>query len=77
MENIMTEKANVIRYFSRSFYGKTNFYAVDKAYAIERLTGKKTLTAETFAAMEALGFVFEEVCDPEVKRPNMKLKFRI
>ena len=58
-------EGNVIRFFARDVYGVTKFYATDKAYEIETLSGQKTLTARTFSAMESLGFRFEEVLDPE------------
>lgn len=41
---------------SRSVYGNTLYYPVcDRAPAIQKLTGKKTLTHSDMAALEALG----------------------
>lgn len=41
---------------SRSVYGNTLYYPVcDRAPAIQKLTGKKTLTLSDMAALEALG----------------------
>ena len=41
---------------SRSVYGNTLYYPLgDPARAIQKLTGKKTLTPSDMAALEALG----------------------
>ena len=45
-----------IEIVSRSVYGNTLYYPVcDRAKAIQKLTGKKTLTLSDMAALEALG----------------------
>lgn len=41
---------------SRSVYGNTLYYPIcDRAKAVQKLTGKKTLTLSDMAALEALG----------------------
>ena len=55
-----------IEYYIREVYGIKNYYAVDKeiASAITKLTGKKTITISTMEALNALGFLFTQVINP-------------
>jgi hypothetical protein len=46
----------ILRIESRSVYGNTLYYPLgDPAKAIQKLTGKKTITPSDMAALEALG----------------------
>jgi hypothetical protein len=56
-----------IRFYVKEVWGKPMYYPVDFQPAIETLTGQKTLVARTFSALEALGFQFVEILNPERK----------
>ena len=55
-----------IQYFVRRTYGNPNCYIVDQSMgnAHNALTGRKTIINSDFIAYNALGFIFEEVKDP-------------
>lgn len=53
-----------IRFYRQNNYGNEQFYALDMADTISRLTGHKTLTDNDFRCLNELGFIFEEVLKP-------------
>ena len=58
----MTDAPNlVLTYRCKSVYGQTLYYPTGaKAAAVQRLTGRKTLTDSDVQALKELGFVFTE-----------------
>jgi len=53
-----------IMYFTRTVYGKVNIYVVGgEGEEIEKLTGKKTVTARDLGALVNLGHTVEQVDD--------------
>lgn len=61
-------EGKTIRYFRKNVYGNDLYYPVDCALEIEALTGKKTLVARTFEALERMGVKFEEVLESSIKK---------
>lgn len=57
----------IIAYYKKSVYGKTLLYAKDKsvAKALEKLTGRRTLTAQNLNALLMLGFELEQVLEED------------
>jgi hypothetical protein len=64
---------NTLHYYTRSVCGNFNAYLVDcpQAYAIRALTGRKILFGSDTRALEALGFEFVQVVDPEAVMPRV------
>jgi len=64
------ETKKEVEFYAKENYGTTMFYLVDKILLIniEALTGRKTLTARDFIALENLGFTFREVINPNRTR---------
>ena len=49
-----------IYYKEKTNYGTTHFYIVSEHKdAVQKLTGRKTITSEDADALQALGFVFQ------------------
>lgn len=55
----------LIRYYRQNNYGNEQFYAVDQAEAIGKLTGRKTLIDRDIEALKELGFEFKEILKSE------------
>lgn len=58
---------NTIEIYSKNVYGVNSFYAANlsQAAAIKKLTGQKTLTSESRAGLEMLGFKLVVVFEPQ------------
>lgn len=56
-----------INFFVKTNWGNDHFYIENEPFKtnVEALTGRKTLNAKDFTALENLGFTFEEVLNPE------------
>lgn len=61
---MITETSRKIRFYRQNNYGNEQFYAIDMADSISRLTGRKTLTDNDFRYLGELGFTFEEALKP-------------
>lgn len=61
-----------IQYYKKDVWGNTLLYPVDYAYAIELITGKKTLTNATIKGLQMMGFCFQEVMESAVKKGGVK-----